>query len=76
LIILKTKKNAQVARFLYICVLKIEIMKAKSKNTGFNAPIKEKNYVVIDGKKVSRSWAAALALKGTGKILDMRAVLK
>lgn len=51
-------------------------MKAKSKNTGFNAPIKEKNYVVIDGKKVSRSWAAALALKGTGKILDMRAVLK
>ena len=49
-------------------------MKAKEK--GLNAPTKEKNYVIIDGKKVSRTWAAALANKGTGKILDMRAVLK
>jgi hypothetical protein len=40
------------------------------------APAKEKNYVIIDGKKVSRTWAAVLANKGTGKILDMRAVLK
>ena len=52
-------------------------MATKAKKEGLNAPIKkEVNYVIIDGKKVSRTWAAALALKGTGKILDMRAVLK
>ena len=46
------------------------------KKKGLNVPKKEVNYVIIDGKKVSRTWAAALANKGTGKILDMRAVLK
>ncbi len=43
---------------------------------GLNAPEKDKNYVIIDGKKHSRTWAAMLANKGTGKILDMKAVLK
>ena len=37
---------------------------------------KEKNYVIIDGVKHSRTWAAMMANKGTGEILDMRAVLK
>lgn len=27
-------------------------------------------------KKISKTWAAVLELKGTGKILDMKAVLK
>jgi len=35
----------------------------------------EKNYVIVDGKKVSRTWAAMLTLKG-GEIVDMKAVLK
>ncbi len=34
------------------------------------------NYVIIDGKKVSRTWAAVLANKGSIEVLDMRAVLK
>ena len=51
-------------------------MATKAKKEGLNAPAKEKNYVVIDGKKVSRTWAAVLSHKGNGKILDMRAVLK
>jgi hypothetical protein len=53
-------------------------MKAKEKNTPktINPESLEKKYVVIDGKKVSRTWAAALANKGTGQIIDMRAVLK
>jgi hypothetical protein len=51
-------------------------MATKIKKEGLNAPAKEKNYVIINGKKVSRTWAAILSLKGTGKILDMRAVLK
>jgi hypothetical protein len=37
---------------------------------------KEKNYVIIDGKKHSRTWAAMMANQGTGTILDMQAVLK
>jgi len=45
------------------------------KKEGLDAPKKEKNYVIIDGKKHSRTWAAMQKLKG-GKILDMRAVLK
>lgn len=53
-------------------------MATKAKKEGLNAPVKKKevNYVIIDGKKVSRTWAAALANKGTGTIVDMRAVLK
>ena len=51
-------------------------MTAKEKTSGLNGIKKEKNYVIIDGKKHSRAWAAVLANKGTGKILDMRAVLK
>jgi|GEM_PF-3444766 hypothetical protein len=38
----------------------------------------EKNYVLIDGKKVSRTWAAMLANKNNPlfEIVDMQAVLK
>ncbi len=50
-------------------------MVTKNKNTALNLLVKEKNYVIIDNKKVSRTWAAMLKLKG-GKVLDMRAVLK
>lgn len=52
-------------------------MATKAKKEGLNAPVKKKevNYVIIDGKKVSRTWAAMMASKG-GEILDMRAVLK
>jgi len=34
--------------------------------------------IIENGEKkiVSRTWAAALKYRGTGKILDMRAVLK
>ncbi len=54
-------------------------MATKKKEAGLNATAKKKkevNYVIIDGKKVSRTWAAMLANKGTGTIVDMRAVLK
>lgn len=51
-------------------------MKPKKENPELNGTTTEKKYVIIDGKKVSRTWAAALANKGTGQILDMRAVLK
>lgn len=51
-------------------------MATKAKKEGLNAPAKkEVNYVIIDGKKASRTWAAVQNLKG-GTILDMRAVLK
>ena len=50
-------------------------MKPKAKKEDLNTPKKEVNYVIVDGKKHSRTWAAMMALKG-GKILDMRAVLK
>jgi hypothetical protein len=51
-------------------------MATKKKESGLNAPIKkEVNYVIVDGVKMSRTYAAMLSLKG-GKILDMRAVLK
>jgi hypothetical protein len=38
----------------------------------------EKKYVIVDGKKVSRTWAAMLANKNNPlfEIVDMRAVLK
>ena len=36
----------------------------------------EKIYVIVDGKKVSRTWAAMLANKERGVIVDMKAVLK
>ena len=51
-------------------------MKPKAKKEDLNTPKKEVNYVIVDGKKMSRTWAAMLANKGTGKIIDMRAVLK
>ena len=54
-------------------------MKAKEKTpklTGAKPIKKEKNYVIIDGKKVSRTWAAMITNKATIQILDMRAVLK
>lgn len=52
-----------------------------TKQSGFGKPVENesstrRNYVIIEGKKVSRTWAAALANKGTGTIVDMRAVLK
>ena len=50
-------------------------MKTQSKKEGLKAPAKEKNYVIIDGKKVSKTYTAMIASKG-GQILDMRAVLK
>lgn len=50
-------------------------METKNKKTGLNLAFKEKNFVIVDNKKVSRTWAAMLKLKG-GKVLDMRAVLK
>ena len=49
--------------------------KLKKENV-LTGPIKPKNYVLFEGEKISRTWAAALANKGTGKILNMRAVLK
>ena len=54
-------------------------MATKKKTTGLAGSVpakKETNFVIIDGKKVSRTWAAMLANKGTGTIVDMRAVLK
>lgn len=53
-------------------------MKTKEKNTGLSGavPAKQVNYVIIDGKKVSKAYAAMIANKGTGTIIDMRAVLK
>jgi hypothetical protein len=53
-------------------------MKAKEKNTPKTTKpeLLEKKYVVLDGKKVSRTWAAVLSLQGTGEIVDRRAVLK
>ena len=50
-------------------------MATQKKEAGLNASKKEVNYVIIDGKKHSRTYVAMLSLKG-GKILDMRAVLK
>lgn len=50
-------------------------METKNKKNEPNLAVKEKNYVIIDDIKVSRTWAAMLKLKG-GKVLDMRAVLK
>lgn len=47
-------------------------MATKEKNTELNKPT-EKNTA---SPKVSKTWLAMLAHKGTGKILDMRAVLK
>jgi hypothetical protein len=46
-------------------------MTTKVKNTELNKPAEKK-----ETKKVSKTWLAALANQGTGKILDMRAVLK
>lgn len=52
-------------------------MATTTKNIGLKKAAEKKiNYVIIDGKKVSRTWAAALANKGTGTIVDMKAVLK
>ena len=53
-------------------------MAPKKKDAELNTPAKKKevNYVIVDGKKVSKGWANFLAIKDTGKILDMRAVLK
>ena len=49
-------------------------MKTKTKKTtkASNAP----KFKQEEPKKVSKTWLAVLANKGTGEILDMRAVLK
>ena len=51
-------------------------METKIKKEAVDTPAEEKNYVIIDGKKHSRTWAAMMANKGTGTIVDLRAVLK
>jgi len=51
--------------------------KKEKKSVKADTSVQEKkNYAIIDGKKVSKTWAAILAHKGTGEILDMREVLK
>lgn len=46
-------------------------MATQEKKTRLNPPAEK-----ATEKKVSKTWLAALANKGTGKIVDMRAVLK
>ena len=50
---------------------------AETKNTKTPKEL-EKNYVIIDGRKVSRTWAAMLVNKNNPgiEIVDRRAVLK
>ena len=68
----------QYSKFYTFVTLNDETMATKIKKEGLNAPAKEKNYVVIGGKRVSRTWAAMLANKKNPlfEIVDMRAVLK
>jgi hypothetical protein len=62
--------------FKIICnFVKNNIMATKAKNTKLNKPA-EKETDEKTPVKVSKTWLAAMANKGTGKILDMRAVLK
>lgn len=49
-------------------------MKAKTKKTAKTS--KATKSTKEEPKKVSKTWLAVLANKGTGEILDMRAVLK
>jgi hypothetical protein len=53
-------------------------MQTKEKKTGLNGTKKEKNYVIVDGKKISKTGAAMLKFKSNPGIIivDMRAVLK
>ena len=53
-------------------------MAIKTKKSVTINELKQKNYVIIDGKKVSRTWAAMLknAKNPLFEIVDMRAVLK
>ncbi len=44
----------------------------KSSKTKTSSKIAEKD----TAKKISKTWLAALANRGSGKIIDMRAVLK
>jgi hypothetical protein len=46
-------------------------MKTKEKNSNLKQVAEKK-----ETPKISKTWLAALANKGEGKILDMRAVLK
>ncbi len=48
----------------------------KQAQTPLAKPAKKAHYVIVDGQKMSRTWAALLANKGTGEIIDMKAVLK
>lgn len=51
----------------------------KTTKTALSGITKKQNNYVIDpetGKKISRTWYAFKKNIGTGKILDMRAVLK
>ena len=56
--------------FLYLCN-KSKIMKKK---LNYNKSSKKKE--TLKTKKISKTWIAIEKLKGTGKILDMKAVLK
>lgn len=49
-------------------------MKATTKKTAKSS--KSSKSTIEEPKKVSKTWLAVLANKGTGEILDMRAVLK
>lgn len=49
-------------------------MEKKAKKTTSKKVAKQ--IEVTTKKKVSKTWLAALANRGTGKIIDMRAVLK
>lgn len=50
-------------------------MKTNTKKATTKA-VESKAKIEDDPKKYSKTWLAALANKGTGKIIDMRAVLK
>jgi hypothetical protein len=59
----------------YLCALKPKIMKTiTKKSTPKAANSKAKTNEAP--KKVSKTWQAVLSLRGTGEILDRRAVLK
>jgi len=59
----------------YLCTLKPKIMKATTKKSTPKAA-NSKTKTNEAPKKVSKTWQAVLSLRGTGEILDMRAVLK
>ncbi len=51
-------------------------MKTKTKKTSGKLVANKDNDIKVEVEKFSKTWLAVLANKGTGKINDMRAVLK